>query len=70
MNRTVTKATTLDNLRLRLFADGYERLLDKAADIKRAAVAGNLEWTPRELRYGSTVAHPYEPTSASGTRSS
>ena len=60
MNRTVTTHTTMDNLRLRLFMDGYERLVSSVFAIKRAAVAGKLRWTSTGLKAPGIDARPYE----------
>jgi hypothetical protein len=45
----ITSRTTLSEIRGMLREDGYQRLTDRAAEIKRAATRGALLWTQRRL---------------------
>ncbi|HEX7069878.1 MAG TPA: hypothetical protein VF190_03685 [Rhodothermales bacterium] len=50
MARTrITTRTPLAEIRTMLCADGYESLVDRADDVKRAAVSGCLLWTSERL---------------------
>jgi len=41
----LTSRTTLAEIRTMLYADGYDSLLERAREIKRAALAGCCVWT-------------------------
>jgi hypothetical protein len=45
----ITDKTTIRQIRDMLSEDGYAHLLERAADIKRAAKRGTLLWTKERL---------------------